>query len=93
LDWVERAGYQDLEDIEPITVAAYIETLQRQGRTTNCHISRRPGFAPIKEKLSYGNRPLLKMNRHLQDRSIVFNPPPTSQENFRYKALQQAIFF
>ena len=30
LVWVERAGYQNLEDIEPITVAAYIETLQRQ---------------------------------------------------------------
>jgi len=30
LDWVERAGYQHLEDIEPITVAAYIEILQRQ---------------------------------------------------------------
>src|SRR5580692_6205632 len=30
LAWAERAGYQDLEDIEPITVAAYIETLQRQ---------------------------------------------------------------
>src|SRR6516225_2458976 len=30
LAWVERAGYQNLEDIEPITVAAYIETLQRQ---------------------------------------------------------------
>ena len=29
LAWVERAGYQHLEDIEPITVAAYIETLQR----------------------------------------------------------------
>jgi hypothetical protein len=29
LAWSERAGYQDLEDIEPITVAAYIETLQR----------------------------------------------------------------
>ena len=29
LAWVERAGYQDLEDIEPITVAAYIGTLQR----------------------------------------------------------------
>ena len=28
--WAERAGYRDLEDIEPITVAAYIETLQRQ---------------------------------------------------------------
>src|SRR6201987_3721876 len=30
LAWVERAGYQDLEDIEPITLAAYIETLGRQ---------------------------------------------------------------
>ena len=30
LSWCERAGYQDLEDIEPITVAAYIEILQRQ---------------------------------------------------------------
>src|SRR3981189_1908507 len=30
LAWAERAGYQDLEDIEPITVAAYIEILQRQ---------------------------------------------------------------
>jgi Phage integrase, N-terminal SAM-like domain len=30
LAWAERAGYQDLEDIEPITVAAYIETLQRR---------------------------------------------------------------
>src|ERR1700674_5003374 len=30
LVWVERAGYQDLEDIESITVAAYIEMLQRQ---------------------------------------------------------------
>ena len=29
--WAERAGYQDLEDIEPITVASYIETLQRLG--------------------------------------------------------------
>jgi hypothetical protein len=28
--WAERSGYQHLEDIEPITVAAYIETLQRQ---------------------------------------------------------------
>ena len=30
LTWCERAGYQDLEGIEPITVAAYIETLQLQ---------------------------------------------------------------
>jgi hypothetical protein len=25
LDWCHRAGFQSLEDIEPITVAAYIE--------------------------------------------------------------------
>src|SRR5271169_4574553 len=30
LVWVECAGYRDLEDIEPITVAAYIEILQRR---------------------------------------------------------------
>jgi hypothetical protein len=30
LAWAERAGYQDHEDIEPITVAAYIEILQRR---------------------------------------------------------------
>jgi integrase/recombinase XerC len=30
LAWCESAGYQHLEDIEPITVAAYIEALQRQ---------------------------------------------------------------
>src|SRR3984893_15572664 len=27
LAWSERAGYQDLEDIEPLTAAAYIETV------------------------------------------------------------------
>src|ERR1700687_4318017 len=30
LAWVERAGHQQLEDIEPTTVPAYIETLQRK---------------------------------------------------------------
>src|ERR1700756_2810613 len=30
LAWAEVAGYQDLENIEPITVAAYIEGLQRR---------------------------------------------------------------
>jgi site-specific recombinase XerD len=44
LAWVERAGYQDLEDIEPITVAAYIETLGRQAAPTTVkqHIGRHP---------------------------------------------------
>jgi hypothetical protein len=35
LAWSERAGYQDLEDIEPITVAANIETLQRLAAPPN----------------------------------------------------------
>src|ERR1700732_1874017 len=41
LAWAERAGYQDLEDIEPITVAAYIEILQRQAAppTVKQHIA------------------------------------------------------
>jgi site-specific recombinase XerD len=41
LNWAERAGYQDLEDIEPITVAAYIETLQRRAapRTVKQHMA------------------------------------------------------
>jgi site-specific recombinase XerD len=38
---MERAGYQDLEDIEPITVAAYIEILQRRATppTVKQHIA------------------------------------------------------
>src|SRR5271165_6016110 len=35
LAWVERAGYQDLEDIEPITVAAYIENPSTPGRAAH----------------------------------------------------------
>jgi site-specific recombinase XerD len=37
----QRAGYQDIEDIEPITVAAYIETLQRRAAppTVNQHMA------------------------------------------------------
>src|SRR5260370_7157508 len=44
LAWSERAGYQHLEDIEPITVAAYIETLQRQAAppTAKQHMAATP---------------------------------------------------
>jgi site-specific recombinase XerD len=37
----QRTGYQDIEDIEPITVAAYIETLQRRAAppTVNQHMA------------------------------------------------------
>src|SRR5271165_2132174 len=41
LTWCECAGYQHLEDIEPITVAAYIEILQRRAAppTVKQHIA------------------------------------------------------
>src|SRR5208283_6152637 len=42
LTWCERAGYQHLEDIEPITVAAYIETLQRQAAPPTVKKNRAP---------------------------------------------------
>jgi integrase/recombinase XerD len=39
LAWCERGGYRDLEDIEPITVAAYIETLQRRAAPPTVKLS------------------------------------------------------
>src|ERR1700675_1656736 len=45
LAWAERAGYQDLEDIEPITVAAYIETLQR-------HLQRQAAPPTVKQHMA-----------------------------------------
>src|SRR5580704_16055178 len=44
LAWAEHAGYQHLEDIEPITVAAYIETLQRQAAPPTVKRIRSPSF-------------------------------------------------
>ena len=58
LAWAERAGYQDLEDIEPITVAAYIETLQRQAAppTVKQHMAAiRMLFSWLTEKGSAGH--------------------------------------
>jgi Phage integrase, N-terminal SAM-like domain len=42
LSWCERAGHQDLEDIEPITVAAYIEILQRRAAPPTVNSTWRP---------------------------------------------------
>ena len=44
LAWVERAGYQQLEDIEPITVAAYIVNPAREVKTER--FSRTEGKTP-----------------------------------------------
>jgi integrase/recombinase XerD len=67
--WCERAGYQDLEDIEPITVAAYIETLQRQAAppTVKQHIAViRMLFSWLTKKRSAGH----ESGPRSQDREI-----------------------
>src|SRR6266404_272161 len=50
LFWCERAGYEHFEDIEPITVAAYIETLQRQAAVKQHMAARRMLFSWLTEK-------------------------------------------
>jgi hypothetical protein len=39
LDWCQRAGFRDLEDIEPITVAAYVEQHPGSPATIKLHMS------------------------------------------------------
>jgi site-specific recombinase XerD len=48
LAWSERASYQDLEDIEPIMVAAYIEQLESRIAEVNGRI---PVRAPLQGSL------------------------------------------
>src|SRR6202795_1978501 len=40
LAWAERAGYQDLEDIEPITVRRIYRNPSTQGRAAHCQTAR-----------------------------------------------------
>ena len=39
LDWCQRAGFQSLEDIEPITVAAYVEQHPGSAPTVKQHMA------------------------------------------------------
>src|ERR1700736_3867167 len=70
LAWAERAGYQHLEDIEPITVAAYIETLGRLAAppTVKQHMAAiRMLFSWLTEKGSAGH----ESGPGSQDREIL----------------------
>lgn len=52
LSWAERASYQHLEDIEPITVAAYIEIFQRQAAPPTVNVEgefHRKGLRPLRQ--------------------------------------------
>src|ERR1700681_4784602 len=51
LDWCQRAGFRDLEDIEPITVAAYVEQHPGSPATIKQHMSAiRMLFSWIRER-------------------------------------------
>ena len=63
LAWAERAGYQDLEDIEPITVAAYIETLQRQAAPPS-----------VKQQMAAIGRSRACINEFFEERSATVGP-------------------
>jgi hypothetical protein len=43
LDWCQRAGFRGLENIEPITVAAYVEQHPGSPATVKQHTSARSG--------------------------------------------------
>src|ERR1700736_4993726 len=72
LTWVERAGYEDLEDIKPITVAAYIETLQRQAAPATA----KQHMAAIRMLFSWlTEKGVLAMNRRGKSRPRDFRGP------------------
>jgi hypothetical protein len=45
LDWCRRAGFSNVEDIEPIHVAAYIESHQGSVATIKQHYVRHPNVS------------------------------------------------
>jgi integrase/recombinase XerD len=85
LTWAERAGYQDLEDIEPITVAAYIETLQRQAAppTVKQHMAAiRMLFSWLTEKGVLAMNPAREVKTERFSRTEG-KTPPSSKARFR----------
>jgi hypothetical protein len=85
LAWAERAGYQDLEDIEPITVAAYIEILQRRAAppTVKQHMAAiRMLFSWLTEKGVLAMNPAREVKTERFSRTEG-KPPPSSKVKFK----------
>jgi site-specific recombinase XerD len=90
LAWAERAGYQDLEDIEPITVAAYIEILQRLAAppTVKQHMAAiRMLFSWLTEK------GVLAMNPAREVKTESFSRPEASEPCLRQMSYTEMASF
>src|ERR1700738_3156816 len=82
---ITRAGYQELEDIEPITVAAYIEILQRQAAppTVKQHMAAiRMLFSWLTEKGVLAMNPAREVKTERFSRTEGKHPPSS---NVRFK--------
>ena len=93
LAWVERAGYQQLEDIKPITVAAYIENLTAPGRAA--HGQTAHGGDPDAVFLAYRKRsPGHESGPGSQDREIFADRRQNAGISFHHiiqKSLQITV--
>jgi hypothetical protein len=100
LAWVERAGYQDFEDAEPITVAACIETLQRQAASPRSNgqtvRGRHPNagccFPGSPKRLKANARPARRYQSHFHTGKMV-TPPSTCFGGDRRESVRLALSF
>ena len=81
LDWCGRAGFQSLEDIEPITVAAYIEQHQGSPPTVKQHMAAiRMLFSWLTEKGILAMNPAREVKTQKFSRTEGKTPAPPYQE-------------
>jgi integrase/recombinase XerD len=81
LDWCQRAGFQSLEDIEPITVAAYIEQHPGSPPTVKQHMAEiRMLFSWLTEKGILAMNPAREVKTQKFSRIEGKTPVPPHQE-------------
>jgi integrase/recombinase XerD len=81
LDWCQRAGFQSLEDIEPITVAAYIEQHPGSPPTVKQHMAAiRMLFSWLTEKGILAMNPAREVKTLKFSRTEGKTPAPPHQE-------------
>jgi hypothetical protein len=80
LDWFQRAGFQSLEDIEPITVAAYIEQHPGSPPTVKQHMTAiRMLFSWLSEKWILAMNPAREVKTQKFSRTEGKTPAPPSK--------------
>ena len=81
LDWCSRAGFQSLEDIEPITVAAYIEQHPGSPPTVKQHMAAiRMLFSWLTEKGILAMNPAREVKTKKFSRTEGKTPAPLAEE-------------